>query len=288
MTGLQGIRCVVRGGGDLATGVVWRLHRAGCGVIVTELAAPMTVRRTVAVSSAVADGEVSVEGMVARRVSSLEAALDLAGSRPGAGEAGNPERIVPVLVSPELPAGARPDLVVDARMAKRNIDTSIEDGPLVVALGPGFTAGRDCHAVVETLRGPRLGRVLWTGSAAADTGVPGTVGGRSAERVVRAPVDGQVRWSTAIGARVIDGDVLGRVEGRVCGRVGDGAGGSEVVASIDGVVRGLIAPGSTVSAGQKIGDVDPRLDVDCNEISDKALAIGGGVLEAVTTWLARR
>ena len=269
MTSPSEIRCVVRGGGDLATGAVWRLHRAGFRIIVTELAEPMTVRRSVAVSTAVVDGEVDIERMTARRVPSYEAAVDLAED---IGDGG----VVPVVVCPELPAEARPDIVVDARMAKRNIDTSIADAPLVVALGPGFTAEVDCHAVIETLRGPRLGRVLWAGTAAADTGVPGTIGDRSAERVIRAPIDGTVAWSAAIGDRVAAGDVLGWIGDR------------DVATTIDGVVRGLIAPGFTVATGQKLGDVDPRFDVDCNEISDKALAIGGGVLEAATTWLARR
>jgi xanthine dehydrogenase accessory factor len=161
-------------------------------------------------------------------------------------------------------------------MAKRNIDTSIDDAGLVVALGPGFVAGVDCHAVVETLRGPRLGRVLWSGAAAADTGVPGVVGGRSAERVVRAPADGAVAWEAAIGDRVTAGDLLGHI------------GDHPVDSTVDGLVRGLIGHGFIVTTGQKIGDVDPRNDVDCNEISDKALAIGGGVLEAATTWLAQR
>ncbi|MGI9613047.1 MAG: selenium-dependent molybdenum cofactor biosynthesis protein YqeB [Acidimicrobiales bacterium] len=262
------VRCLVRGGGDLATGAVWRLQRAGFGVIVTELPEPMTVRRTVAVSTAVTDEEVCVEGMVARRVPSMEAAVDLLSDGPG--------RTVPVVVAPDLPERVRFDVVVDARMAKRNIDTSRDDADLVVALGPGFTAGLDAHAVVETLRGPRLGRVLWSGAAAGDTGVPGVVGGRSADRVVRAPADGQLAWSATIGDRVGAGDVLGHI------------GDEPVRSAIDGLVRGLIAPGFTVAAHQKIGDVDPRLDVDCDEISDKALAIGGGVLEATTTWLAER
>ena len=280
-------RCVVRGGGDLATGAVWRLHRAGFPVIVTELPEPMTVRRTVAVSTAVTAGEVTVEGLVARRVPSWSAAAELAtgtGSRPapssGPAESGLPPAVpspvVPVLVSPGVPAEVAPEIVIDARMAKRNIDTSLADAPLVVALGPGFTAGVDCHAVIETQRGPRLGRVLWAGSAAPDTGVPGTVGGRAAERVVRAPSEGRVEWQVAIGDRVAAGQALGRI------------GDQTVESRIDGVVRGLIAPGFAVAAGQKIGDVDPRVDVDCNEISDKALAIGGGVLEAATTWLAGR
>jgi xanthine dehydrogenase accessory factor len=261
---------VVRGGGDLATGVVWRLTRVGARVLVTELAEPLTVRRTVALSTAVVDGRVDVEGMVGRRIDDLaEAAAVL-----GAGE-------VPVLVSPGLPPrddvarhlGSPPDVVVDARLAKRNIDTTIDDASLVVALGPGFSAGVDCHAVVETMRGHHLGRVLWQGSAAPNTGTPGTVGGRDVERVLRAPVEGVVCWEVAIGDVVHDGQLLGRV------------GDTEMHAVFDGVVRGLIRAGARVAPPLKIGDVDPRLDTPCDEISDKALAIGGGVVEAVGTGM---
>ena len=263
-------RCLLRGGGDLATGVAWRLTRAGWPVIVCELPAPLTVRRTVALSTAVADGRVEVEGMVGRRVDDLAEAAEVAAR----GE-------VAVLVSPELPqpadpagpSGWAPEVVIDARLAKRNLDTTIDDAPLVVALGPGFTAGRDCHAVVETLRGHRLGRVLWEGSAAPDTGVPGRVGGRGADRVLRAPAAGRARWEAAIGDRVAAGQLLGRV------------GDQPVLAPFDGVVRGLIAEAVDVPAGLKVGDVDPRADrAACHQISDKALAIGGGVVEAVLTW----
>jgi xanthine dehydrogenase accessory factor len=256
---------VVRGGGDLATGVVWRLTRAGWPVLVTELAEPLTVRRTVALSTAVTDGVAEVEGMVGRRIGSAgEAAAVI-----GAGE-------VPVLVSPGLPSLHR-DVVVDARLAKRNLDTGRDDAALVVALGPGFTAGVDCHAVVETMRGHHLGRVFWQGSAAPNTGTPGNVGGRAAERVLRAPAAGAPAWSVAIGDAVREGQVLGAV------------GGTELVAPFDGVVRGLIAPGRQVPAGTKVGDVDPRADAGaCREISDKSLAVGGGVLEAVLTWHHRR
>ena len=249
-----------RGGGDLATGAVWRLWRARFPIVVCELAEPLTVRRTVSVSSAVALDSVTVEGMLAQRVESAADAVDLAG-----------RGIVAVLVSPRLPPIAR-EVVVDARLAKRNIDTALADAPLVVALGPGFEAGVDAHAVVETMRGPRLGRVLWSGMAAPDTGVPGEVGGKGAERVVRAPADGAVGWRVGIGDRVAVAQVMGRV------------GGTAVTAPFDGVVRGLIADGTEVPAGLKIADVDPRFDVDCQEISDKALAVGGGVLEAVLTW----
>lgn len=257
--------CLLRGGGDLATGVAWRLTRAGWPVIVCELANPLTVRRTVALSTAVRVGAVDVEGMEARLAGDVDEARAIS-------ETG----WVAVLVAPDLPAGIEADVVVDARLAKRNLDTTIDDAPLVVALGPGFTAGLDCDAVVETMRGHRLGRVLWEGSAMANTGVPGLVGGRGAERVVRAPSAGSARWRVAIGDRVQEGDRLGVVAGQ------------PLLAPFDGVIRGLIDETVEVPAGAKIGDVDPRVDPEaCHQISDKALAVGGGVLEAVVTWLAR-
>ena len=180
--------------------------------------------------------------------------------------------VVGVVVSAELPRlGA--DVVIDARLAKRNIDTTIGDAPLVVGLGPGFATGVNCHAAVETKRGHRLGRVLWSGETAANTGVPGMIGGRSAERVLRAPVDGTATWKASIGDIVDDGQLMGHV------------GEVPVVAPFAGTVRGLIAESVTLTNGLKIGDVDPRLDPStCYEISDKALAIGGGVVEAVLTW----
>ncbi len=250
---------LLRGGGDLATGVAWRLTRAGFPVVVCELEHPLTVRRRVALSSAVTEGRVDVEGMVGVRATASEA-VGLA--RQG---------LVPVLVSPGLPAlGAQ--VVVDARMAKRVLDTTIDDAPLVVALGPGYTAGLDAHAVVETMRGPHLGRVLWSGSAAPDTGTPGEVAGHGAERVLRAPAKGPARWKARIGDLVQAGAVLGTV------------GGQEVRSPFAGVVRGLVADGTVVPADLKVGDVDPRAGTDWREISDKALAVGGGVLEAVLTW----
>ena len=234
-------------------------------MVVLELPEPLTVRRTVSLSTAVTDGEIIVQGMRGVRAGSAAAALAVA-------EQGD----VAVLVAPELPPldRARPDVVVDARMAKRNLDTSIDDAEVVVALGPGFIAGVDCHAVVETMRGPDLGRVVWTGQAQPDTGTPGELGGRSADRVVRAPAAGEVEWRIAIGDVVSEGQPLGEV------------GGVTVRAPFDGVVRGAIRNGMRVRAGLKIGDVDPRGDpAACWEISDKALAVGNGVLEAV---LARR
>lgn len=247
----------------MATGVAWRLSKAGFAIVVTELASPLTVRRTVALSSAVLDGEIDVEGMIARRANDTNGALAIARS----GE-------IAVLVSPGLiDVGA--DVVVDARMAKRNIDTSTSDASLVIALGPGFVAGEDCHVVIETMRGSRLGRALWDGAAIPNTGVPGAVAGRGSERVLRAQSSGKVIWQCEIGDGVSQGQELGQV------------GEAAVLAPFDGIVRGLLKDGLEASVGLKIGDVDPRSGIACNEISDKALAIGGGVTEAVLTWQNR-
>lgn len=283
---------IVRGGGDLATGAAYRLHQAGFPVVVLELPRPLVVRRRVALAAAVLEGEVTVEGMIGRRVDGITEALELAATG-----------VIPVLVAPGYSAisdqlaaagqrvstrAANPrqapqlttrlvPILIDARMAKRNIDTAIEHARLVIALGPGFTAGVDCHAVIETMRGHRLGRVIWEGSALPNSGTPGTVAGKGTERVLRAQSGGSVQWRHDIGDRVERGELLGDVNGE------------RLIAPFDGVLRGLIAPGTVVRAGLKIGDLDPRADVAaCFTISDKALAIGGGVLEAVLTHLNRQ
>ena len=255
---------LIRGGGDLATGVVYRLHKAGFPVIVTELARPLVVRRTVAVATAVLQNHIQIEDLHAQLASSPAEAFQLALTG-----------LIPVLISPQPPNNQLPiTILIDARVAKRNIDTRIDQAPLVIALGPGFTAGVDCHAVIETMRGHSLGRVIWEGSALPNTGTPGIVAGKGAERVLRAPVEGIVDWQLEIGDYVREGEGMGRVAGKV------------VTAPFDGVVRGLIAPGTAVPAGMKIGDVDARADRSaCFTISDKALAIGGGVLEAILTFL---
>ena len=232
-------------------------------MVVLELPEPLTVRRTVAMSTAVTEDNITVQRMTGVRVDLPEQAL--ATARGGD---------VAVLVAPDLADSGflRPAVVVDARLAKRNIDTSIGDAEVVVALGPGFTAGVDCHAVVETMRGPNLGRVIWSGRAQPDTGTPAELGGRSADRVVRAPADGRVEWRVKIGDVVTGDQPLGEV------------GGVKVRAPFGGVVRGAIRNGMRVHAGLKIGDVDPRGDPSaCLKISDKALAVGRGVLEAVET-----
>ena len=179
---------------------------------------------------------------------------------------------VPVVVSPTLPPYDA-DVVVDARLAKRPLDTTLDDAPLVVGLGPGFAAGANCHAVVETMRGPHLGRVLWRGAAAPNTGVPGVVGGHGSERVLRAPNDGTIRWKAHIGDVVPAGAVIGAV------------GPAAITAPFAGVVSRPDRRPHPCGPGAKVGDVDPRLDTDVDQISDKALAVGGGVVEAILTWL---
>jgi xanthine dehydrogenase accessory factor len=264
---------VIRGAGDLASGIALRFHRASFPVLMTEVAAPLAVRRTVSFAQAVFDGVCRVEEVTGRRCEIAEAAAVIA-----AGE-------VAVIVDPagETLRQLQPPVVVDAIMAKRNTGTRRADAPLVIALGPGFTAGADCHAVIETARGHNLGRVIWQGSAAPDTGEPGELPGvgRRGSRVLRAPVAGHV-----IGRGVI-GDMI--VEGAEIAVVRDAQGGEHaIVAPFAGVLRGLIHPSVTVPAGMKIGDLDPRADVAaCFTVSDKSLAIGGGVLEAILMWLAR-
>ena len=262
---------LLRGGGDLATGVAYRLYKAGFPIIVAELPRPLVVRRTVALATAILEDEITVEDLHARRARSPAEAEELAFTTGS----------IPVIAAPDLASLTAElqtpiSILIDARMAKRNIDTGREQAPLVVALGPGFTAGVDCDAVIETMRGHGLGRVIWQGSPLANTGTPGIVAGKGRERVLRAPTTGVVHWRVAIGDLVEGGEILGQVAQET------------VTAPFAGVVRGLITPGTAVWDGLKIGDVDARGDPEaCTQISDKALAVGGGVLEAVLTWLNR-
>ncbi len=258
---------LLKGAGDLGTGVAYRLHRAGFPILITELAQPLAVRRTVAFATAVYEGRITVEGMTAQRAESVEEARRLLNGG-----------ILPVLVAPEghIRSEWRPRVLVDAIMAKHNTGTRLTDAPLVVALGPGFTPGLDCHAVVETNRGHNLGRVLWDRAAEPDTGVPGQIGGQSAERVLRAPCDGVLLNLCQIGDPVAKGQMIARVNG------------GEVIAPFGGVLRGLLREGITVKPGMKIGDIDPRAQREaCFTISDKSLAVGGGVLEAILSWINR-
>ena len=252
---------IVKGVGDLGSGAAYRLWRAGFHVLCTELAQPLVIRRSVAFASAIYDARITVDGAQVERIMYVDEAVYTW-----------QRNSIPVIADPTARAVEimHPEILVDCTMAKRNIGTRITDAPLVIACGPGFKAGEDCHAVIETQRGHNLGRVIWHGSAATNTGVPGNIGGADAQRVVRAPCAGTMYGRKAIGDIVKPGDIIAQIDKTV------------VQATIGGVLRGLLHDGVTVSENMKIGDIDPRAEVSyCYSISDKALAVGGGVLEAV-------
>lgn len=252
---------VIRGAGDLATGIALRLRRAHIRVVMTDIERPTAIRRTVCFSQAIVHGETTVEDITARRAETPEQALALL-------ENG----VIPVLADPEgacIPV-LKPDAVVDAILAKKNLGTKIADAPVVIGVGPGFTARQDCHAVVETMRGHYLGRVIHEGGAIPNTGIPGLIGGFAGERVLRAPADGVFHQMLDIGAQVKMGDIAATVNGE------------PMLCTLDGVLRGILADGTPVFKGMKAGDIDPRCKVEhCYMASDKALSVGGGVLEAL-------
>ena len=252
---------VIRGAGDIATGIALRLWRAHIRVVMTDLPHPTAIRRTVSFSEAIPNGAATVEDVTAKRAETPAHAMELL-------EQGE----IPVLIDPNgqcIPA-LKPDGVVDAILAKKNLGTRITDARIVVGVGPGFTAGEDCHAVVETMRGHYLGRVIYNGSAQPNTGIPGLIGGFSGERVLRAPTDGVFRPLRQIGDRVQEGDVAATVDG------------VPMVCTLTGVLRGILSEGTPVYKGMKAGDIDPRCIIEhCYCASDKALAVGGGVLEAL-------
>lgn len=255
---------LIRGGGDIASGVALRLYRAGIKVLISELAQPLAVRRLVSFAEAVYNGETQVEGITARRITDPSDTLKIL-------------RVfsqgqLPVLIDPEATcvASLHPAVVVDGRMSKRPSDTNRYAVSLVIGLGPGFVAGENCHVVVETNRGIAMGRVIWQGAPEADTGIPEAVQERREERVLRAPQDGLLETHVEIGDRLLKDQLIARV------------GGQEVLAPFQGILRGLLHPGMQVSKGLKIGDIDPRLEPRlCCLASDKSLAVGGGVLEAI-------
>lgn len=266
---------LVRGAGDLATGVIVRLHRCGFRVAVTECANPSAIRRRVALCEAVWQGQATVEGVTCRLVEDIDAAVCVSQADE-----------VPLLVDERADCVAvlHPAAVVDAILAKRNLGTNREMAPVTVGLGPGFTAGEDVDAVIETMRGHHLGRVLLQGAAIPNTGVPGAIAGYAAERVIHAPASGEVTFVQGESGQTIDIGALVK-KGQEIARVG----GVPVFATIDGVLRGLIRAGYPVTEGLKIADIDPRPEqvAYCDTVSDKARAIGGGVVEALL-YLARK
>lgn len=252
---------LIRGAGDLATGIAVRLYRAGMDVVLTEIAHPTAIRRTVAFSEAVFNGSMAVEGVTARLASGADDARALI--RGGC---------IAVLVDPQAACrtSLHPDALIDAILAKKNTGTTRADAPIVIALGPGFTAGADCHAAVETMRGHDLGRVYYQGSPLSDTGTPGEIAGHGAQRVLRAPADGILTGLRQIGDRVEAGEPVAAVDG------------VPMRAVIPGVLRGLLPNGTAVRMGMKSGDVDPRGNAAaCFTVSDKARALGGAALEAI-------
>jgi xanthine dehydrogenase accessory factor len=266
--GIGELIILVRGGGELASGVAHRLHRSHFKICMTEISHPLAVRREVAFSEAIYEGEKEVEGVRAKLV-----------SKPEEIESPWKKEIIPILVDPDAKKTRKflkPDVLVDAILAKKNLGTQISDAPLVIGLGPGFTAGADVHIVVETNRGQGLGRMILNGTAEPDTGIPGEIGGYTIDRVLRTMKKGIFHPQKSIGDRVDEGAVVAVADD------------FPVIAKIGGIVRGLLREGAEVKKGMKVGDIDPRgKKQSCFTISDKARAIGGGVLEAILYWFNR-
>lgn len=274
------ILIICRGGGDLATGIVHRLFRAGFPVLVLETDSPAAIRRQVSFSEAVYDGTATVEGVTAERIASADRAAVNHVLEEGR---------VPLLVDPEgssIPL-LKPDIVVDAIIAKKNLGTAKEMAPLVIGVGPGFTAGEDVDLVVESMRGHNLARIFTAGSALPNTGIPGNIGGFTKERVLHAETAGYMKNIRQIGDIVEKGEEIARIYEKM---TEDGTfSGSyvSVEASISGIIRGLIREGYHFQKGFKIADIDPRESelANCFTISDKARSIGGSVLEAVCGYV---
>jgi xanthine dehydrogenase accessory factor len=267
----QHVLVAVKGAGDLATGVMHRLFRAGFAVMATELPQPTVLRRTVAFAEAVTQGQVRVEGVTACRANSIEEV-----------QAALANESIPIVVDPDgtMLQQMLPSVLVEATLSKYNSGITINDAPIVIALGPGYEAGKDAHAVIETNRGHNLGRVYLEGCAEPDTGVPGTIGGYAGERLLRAPCAGRLYGVRRIGDQVQAGEIVAVVQ--------SDAGTTPINATISGILRGLIREGLVVNTGMKVGDIDPRaVREHCFTISDKSRAVAGGVLEAIMHLMNR-
>lgn len=255
------MKILIKGAGDLATGIASRLYNSGYQILMTDIAVPLTVRRTVALSRAVYEGKAEVETMTGILVKNMDEAEKVLS-----------DRNIPVIVDEkaEIRKDYQPDVVVDAILAKQNLGTRITDAPLVIGVGPGFTAGEDCHVVVETKRGHYLGQVIRKGSAIPNTGIPGNIGGFTVERIIRATADGIFEPVAKIGDMVEKDQIVAY------------SGGLEIRAKMSGIVRGMLQDHVPVTKNMKCGDIDARCELEhCYTISDKARAVGGGVLEAV-------
>ncbi len=255
---------LIKGAGDLASGVANRLVKSGFDVFMTEISAPTMVRRTVSYGEAVYQGSISIEGITSKLVD-LDYNLNEMWAK----------KEIPVLVDPSASCidKVHPHVIVDGIIAKKNTGTYKGQAPLTIGLGPGFAAGTDVDVVIETMRGHDLGRVIYDGFAQPDSGIPGEIAGHSIKRLLRAPDKGLFITACKIGQSVTQGEIIGEVNN------------AKVRAEITGMLRGLIKSGTMVSKGMKIGDIDPRATFDnCFTISDKARAIAGGVLEAILSF----
>ncbi|MSP41187.1 MAG: EF2563 family selenium-dependent molybdenum hydroxylase system protein [Deltaproteobacteria bacterium] len=255
------IRVLIRGGGEMASGIAHRLYQCHMQVLITEVAEPVAVRRSVAFAEAVYRGRHTIENVTAVRVGNFTEALSE--WQRGA---------IPVFIDPQaqIHHEMKPAVIVDATMSKSGGDSKLDDAPLVIGIGPGFCAGDNVHAVIESNRGYHLGRVIWQGAAEPDTGVPAPVAGHTEARVLRAPRSGCFKSLRDIGDRIGAGEIVAEVDG------------APVRAEIAGLIRGMLHDGIQIGAGVKVGDIDPRGESEyCDSISDKARAIGGGVVEAI-------
>ena len=262
---IRSTKILIRGAGDLASGIAHRLCRSGFRVCLIDTDTPMAVRRMVSFSEAIYDGEKTIEGITAVHIS-------------------QPEEILPVWQNGQIPLlidpanktrhFLKPHVLIDAIIAKRNLGTDKSNAPLVIGMGPGFNAGADVHVVIETNRGHNLGKLIFEGPAERNTGVPGTIGGFNIERVLRAPCAGIFKSQKDIGYLVAKGEQIAQVSG------------VPILSKIDGIIRGMLRDNTPVTNGMKVGDVDPRGDIRlCPTISDKARSLGGAAIEAILSQL---
>jgi xanthine dehydrogenase accessory factor len=260
--------CIIRGGGDLASGIAVRLFRSGIKVVITELEKPLAVRRYVSYAQAVYSNNIEIENIRGKLIEDIRVV-----------DRSMLDDSIPILIDPDLTEAIQlnPAIVVDARMLKQQFTQDMSVRYQIIGIGPGFEVGINCHCVIETKRGGYLGRVFWEGSAETDSGIPEKVGLYEVERVLRATSNGIFNASLKIGDLVEKGEVIANINGM------------NVNAPFKGIIRGLLHDGLQVKLGMKIGDIDPRCDPFlCTLVSDKALAIGGGVLEAILSWPQHR
>lgn len=262
---------VLRGGGDIASGIAQKIFRSGFPTIITETENPTMVRRTVSFAECIYSGQMEIEGLFSEMVQEdtltekFHSALSLL-----------EKNIIPVLVDPEceILKLAKPQILIDAILAKKNLGTHKDSAQIVIGVGPGFNAGSDCNAVIETARGHDIGRIIFSGCASENTGVPGPIGGYTTERLLRSPEKGKFKSIKKIGDKVSKGELVAKVDE------------FEIFSEIPGVIRGLIRDDLSISKGFKVGDIDPRAKPEhCMTISDKSRSIAGGVLEAILILL---